>query len=138
MSAVVSKACAVRFPTASADSTGRNGVHRIAVSTTAGSFALPRAMRNNYVKVAAYGCDVQCAVSSGAAGQTLVSNQAAALGTGHVAAGATIKDGTFIDGIIPSNATFLNVVAVSGSGFIEVYVSEVLSTGIGAAGAASG
>lgn len=133
MSAVVSKACAVRFPTASADSTGRNGVHRIAVSTTAASFALPRAMRNNYLRVAAVGCNVQVATSSGAAGQTLVYNQASALGTGNVAAGATVPNGTFVDGIVAGNATFLNVVA-DAAGFIEVYVSEVLSTSVHASG----
>lgn len=124
------KSAAVRLPVCTADATGRNGVYRIAVSTTAASYAIPVAMRNNFVRIQSVTANSQVAISTGTAGQTLVINQASALGTGHAAAGASVLAGSFIDGIMPKGATFLNVVA-DAAGFIELYVSEVLSPGAG-------
>ena len=127
----LTKNASVRLPTNVIDTTGKAGVYRIAVSTTAASYALPTGMVGNFVKIYASGTDIQCGFSRGAV--TIVVNQASALGTGHAAAGATVPNGMFIDGLVPKNSTYFNVLGI-GSGFVELYLSEALNIGTGFTG----
>ncbi len=132
-SPIVAKNSAVRLPSAAADTTGKRGVYRIAVSTTAASYAVPAGMKGNFVKISAVGANCQIAFSTGAAGQTLVINQTSALGTGNAAAGATVANGSFVDGIVAKDFTFFNVVA-DAAGFVELYCSEALNQAVGFSG----
>lgn len=128
----VTKNASVRLPTNAIDATnGLTGVYRIAVTTTAASYALPTGFRGNFVKIYASGTDIQCGFSRGAT--TIVLNQASALGTGHAQAGATVPNGTFIDGLVPRHSTYFNVLGIGG-GFVELYLSEALNIGTGFTG----
>lgn len=128
MSAIEVKSAAVSFPISAADSTGLYGVHRINSISAAGSAELPSGMKGKFLRVRPIGGDAQVALSFASAGQTLVLNQAAALGTGHAAAGATVKDGEWLDGIVPSmpgvGKVWLNYINVSGAIALEVWCSE--------------
>lgn len=68
--------------------------------------------------------DVQLGCSYGAAAQTIVLDQVSAPGTGHASAGYTILAGTFLDVLIPGNATFINYIARTGTGVLEYFKSE--------------
>lgn len=120
------KAAARQGPVCAANALGLTGVHRVAISGSAQSVAVPAALRSHYVTfvVATTSADVQRAWSSGAAGQTLVLNQAAAFGTGNAAAGATQFSKTKEDEQVPLDATFLNFIGTAADGYLEVYVSE--------------
>ena len=130
MSAIEVKSAAVSFPISAADPTGASGVHRIANISAASSVELPSGMRGKFIRVRPIGGDVQVGLSFGSSGQTLVVNQAAALGTGNAAAGATVKDGEWIDGIVPTVASpgrvWLNYINVSGTISLEVWCSEAV------------
>lgn len=130
MSAIEVKSAAVSFPINVADTTGVTGVHRINSVSAAGSVALPAGMKGKFIRVRPIGGDAQVGVSLGTAGQTLVLNQASTPGTGHAAAGATVKDGEFLDGMTPSGligqTLYLNYINVSATIALEVWCSEAV------------
>lgn len=119
----------IAFPISAANADGYTGVHRVSV-TAAGSVELPAGMAGKYLRVQAVGTDIQVAVSYGAAAPTLVANQASAPGTGNAAAGVTIANGSFIDGLIPTPTgrarVWLCWVPVSSTGSLEFWCSEAL------------
>jgi hypothetical protein len=124
MSVIGDKADAIQAPTVAADSTGLYGCWRISGITTAASVAVPARYRNHYLRLKARDADIQIGFSAGAAGATLVLNQASTMGTGHVGAGYTLANGESIDVLVPYDATFLNYIVVSGTGRLEGFVSE--------------
>jgi hypothetical protein len=127
---IISKNSAIRLPSSAANPLGATGVYRIAVTTAASNFAIPAQFKGNFVKVQAVGCNAQVAIARTAAAPTLVLNQASAPGTGHVAAGATVPNGSFIDGLCPKDSTFFCYVC-DAAGFLEFYVSEALNQAVG-------
>lgn len=127
---IVAKSCAIRSPSSAADATGKTGVYRIAVTTTAGSFAIPSGWMGNFVRVQPVGCNAQVAIARTPAAPTLIINQASAPGTGSTAAGATVANGGFLDSIVPKNSTFFCYVC-DGAGFLEFYMSEALNQAVG-------
>jgi hypothetical protein len=127
---IVSKNSSVRLPTSAADSTGKAGVYRIAVTTSANNFAIPTSWQGCFLRVQPVGCNAQVAISRAIAAPTLVINQASAPGTGNAAAGATVANGAFLDGIVPKGSTFFCYVC-DGSGFLEFYMSEQLNQAVG-------
>ncbi len=130
MNPIISKNSAIRLPSSAADTSGKTGVYRIAVTATAGNFAIPSGWKGNFVRVSASGTAVQVAVARTTAAPTLVWNQVSAPGTGSTAAGANIADGASRDGLVPKDATFFCWVA-NGAGFLELYCSEALNQAVG-------
>lgn len=114
------KAAAIQAPIAAANPAGNTGVHRIAVSGSAQSFALPAGMIGKYITLFCT-AEIQYALGLGAA-PTIVLNQAAALGTGHAAAGKTLTAGQDKDVPIPKAATHIGWIGTTG--FVEIYCSE--------------
>lgn len=107
-----------------ADATGVTGVFRVA--TTAGSVThtLPADYRGVWVRAVSIGASTQYAFTlRGATAPTLVYNQAAAIGTGHAAAGATLIDGVEQQFRVPDNAVSVTVISSSTGGFFEIHVS---------------
>lgn len=125
MSKVSDDAANVSHPLAVADSTGLTNVHRIAILATSQSFAIPTKWQGRFVTLFNDSTsDLQYAFSTGAAGQALVQDQAAAIGTGHAAAGATLEAGESRAGKVRIGATFLNFIGSAASGYLEVEVSQ--------------
>lgn len=127
-SPVENKNAAVSFPsatTAAARPNQTQGVFRYASSTTAASVAIPAAWKGRFLTFRFFGtalhCDVACTFGSA---PTLVIDQASAVGTGHVAAGARLDDGMSIDGLIPDDATYLGWVSSGTGGYVEFWISE--------------
>lgn len=132
MGSHVEQAARVTGPKAVADATARTGVQRIAVSGTNTQVALPTAslepgckssIGDRFIRILAYSADVQWAEGEGAA-PTLVWNQVAAPGTGHVAAGATLIAGFPEHEKLGSKTTHLAFITGGGAGFVEFYVSD--------------
>jgi hypothetical protein len=122
----------VTGPIAAADTTGRTGVMRIAVSGSAQNFALPTSgaapgkrhtLPARWLRIAAAGVNVQWAFGVGSA-PTIALNQAAAVGTGHAAAGATLFNGIPEQVLVPSEATHVGFIGESAAGYLELYVSD--------------
>lgn len=126
MSAIENKFCSIAAPVSAADDTGKKGVHRIAITASSGSLTVPAEMKGRFVRVKAVSTDVQVAFKESA--QTLVWNQAAALGTGHLAAGETVFAGTQEGWLLTTKDAYLNWVA-NGSGYLEVICAEVPQIG---------
>lgn len=124
MSVIGDKADAIQAPTVAADGTGLYGCWRINSITTAASVAVPARYRNKFMRIKARDADIQLGFSNGAAGATVVLNQASTMGTGHVSAGYTLSNGESIDVLVPADATFLNYIVVSGTGRLEGFISE--------------
>ena len=119
------QAALLAHPLAVADTTGLTNVHRIALTGAAQSVAVPAGWQERFVRLTVDSTsNVQYAFSTGAAGQTLVLDQAAAIGTGHAACGATIFAGQSKDGRVRRGVTFLNFIADAAGGFLEVEISE--------------
>ncbi len=116
------------FPSCIADTTGARGCHYITGVAAAGSFAIPQGMKGKFVRLTPYGGGVQAGVSFGAAGRTLVWNQASAPGTGHADAGEHADDSggpRWLEGIVPADATFMNYVNETGKTItLRVFCSE--------------
>jgi hypothetical protein len=119
---IEARSASLGAPISTADSTGAKGVHRIAVSTTAGSSAVPAGMVGQFVRIQSATANTQIAFTQGAA-QTLVINQAAALGTGHAAAGWTVFASSSQSFYVPAKTTHINYVA-DAAGFIEIFRDE--------------
>lgn len=123
-SSAVDQASLIACPFAAASPTTRRGVYRVATGAAV-SVAWPSILEGCFVRLKARGAACQVGFSEGSAGVTLVANQLSAIGTGSAAAGYTIEVGEYIDVLVPRSATFLNYVAESGTGTLEIYVSEL-------------
>lgn len=127
------KAARVTGPKGVADATARTGVQRIAITSTQTQVALPTTGRgigkkstlgSRWVRLLATGCNVQWSEGHGAA-TTVVYNQAAAVGTGHASAGATLIADVPEQLQLSSECTHLTFIGPSGgTGFLELYVSD--------------
>lgn len=126
---ILAKDAFVIGPVAAADVSGITGVYRYASSTANTSALVPDKMKGSFLRIASIGVDTDVAFSTPAA-QALVKNQAAALGTGHAAAGFTIPAGGFIDVIVPrhapdvTQAVYLNFISSASGGQVVLYRSE--------------
>lgn len=125
-------------PTSAVDTSGRTGVYRYASSTSNVSAVLPSSLATGpvqgpnaipgktgpgpFVRIQSVGVLTQVSFTNGA--QTLVLNQAAALGTGHASAGWSIPAGSFLDVMVPPNRTHLNFISDDTGGYVEIYCSE--------------
>lgn len=127
------KAARVTGPIAAADATNRTGVVRIALTGSAQTATLPTTGRDpqkkstlgaRFIRIAAVGANVQFAQGLGSA-PTIVQNQAAAVGTGHASAGATLFNGVAEQFMLDSAATHLGFIGDGGAaGYLEFYVSD--------------
>ncbi len=125
MSKVTDDAANVSHPLAVADSTGIPHVHGLAILATSQSFAIPAKWQGRIVTLFNDSTnDLQYAFSTGAAGQTLVQDQTAAIGAGNAAAGATLEAGESRAGKVRIGATFLNFIGSAASGYLEIEVSQ--------------
>jgi hypothetical protein len=116
---------ALAHPLNVADTTGAKGVYRIALTGAAQSLAVPAAWRGREVRITVDStADVQYGFSTGAAGQTLVLDQASALTLSSAAAGASIFTLQSRNGRVPAAATFINFIASAANGFLELEMSE--------------
>lgn len=116
-----------------ADPTGITGVLRYALTGVAQSAQLPleaahpqkrSTLGKRFIRVLAVGANVQLAQGQGSA-PTVVLNQVAAFGTGHVNAGATCVNGVEKEFEIDPRATHLGWVGDAGAaGFLEFFVSD--------------
>jgi hypothetical protein len=127
MSAIQNRACLVAAPVAVLDTTGAQGVTRYVSSASNTSVLVPAAMRGKFYKIKSVGTQTDYAFSIGAA-QTLVRNQASALGTGHAAAGDTLTSDEVDPGIIPRTTDdrpiYLNFISSDTNGFVVFRCSE--------------
>lgn len=120
--------------TAAANPQGIKGIlYRATPSTSNTALTLPMrdaANGDRTVPIAGkwinfYASDVSLQYAFGvSAAPTLTYNQDVTIGTGHVAAGATIPAGQIVAVIVPSDARFLSVICSGTTGKIEIYVSE--------------
>ena len=124
-SAAATKALSKHLPKAAADTDSKYGVQRYATATTNTSVDMPEAWRGKWVTFHSDGTDTQVAYGDGATGPTLVYDQASAIGTGHVSAGATCKDGLPRDFLVPNEATRLAWISLATGGFFEMHLSEL-------------
>lgn len=137
MSSSSEKADLIAAPFAAADAVGRKGVFRTAALSAAGNIAIPTRFRRGhptadpapgigqglYVRLKARNQGIQVAFAPSAV--TLVVDQASTWGTGHAQAGFTIEAGESIDVLIPSGATHLCYVPLTGSNAVlEGFISE--------------
>jgi hypothetical protein len=121
MSVAADKAASIQGPIAAADATGLTGVMRVAMTGSSQSVAIPTELRGKYVDLYCT-VEAQYAFGTGAAAPTIVTDQAAALGTGHASAGKTLPAGIDKSVLVPTNATF--IAWKGASGFIELVCSE--------------
>lgn len=126
MGAMESKAAAVAGPIAAADATGKTGVYRYASSTSNASAAIPSAWAGKelFLRVLSTGCNTQVAFSLTGSAATLAYNQAAALGTGHAAAGGTCVDSVPEHFPVPKTASHISWISSAAGGYVELYLSE--------------
>ncbi len=124
-SPIENKAAALAFPRSVASA---RGTFRIAVSGTAASLALPDDLKGCFVRVTARDATVNVGV--GAAVTLVIGTTNTSFTDLKATVGASLKPDESLDGVIPKTATHLNVVA-SGSGTIEVFVSELASFNVG-------
>ena len=127
------QAARITGPKAAADTTGLTGVMRYALTGANQQVTLPtnstvKGKKNNYgarfIRFLAMGANVQWAWGSGSA-PTIVLNQASALGTGHVSAGATLVNGVPEQLMISSEATHIAFIGDnSTTGYLEFYLSD--------------
>ncbi len=126
------KAAALAGAIAAADTRGITGVMRYAGSTSNTAIALPvhpektagqSSLAGRFLRIRPVGCSVQYAQGFGAA-PTLVYGQTAAFGTGNIAAGATVVDGTFEDFVVDARTTHLSFICSAGAGTVEFYVTN--------------
>lgn len=121
----------VTGPLAAADATGRTGVMRIAVTTSADSFVLPTTgaapgkrstLGGRWIRILAMGANVQYAFGLGSA-PSITTNEASAPGTGDANAGATLVASVPEQVMVPSEATHMGFRG-DAAGFLEFYVSD--------------
>ena len=127
------QAARVTGPKAAADNTGLTGVMRYALTGANQQVTLPtnstvKGKKSNYgarfVRLLAMGANVQWAEGHGSA-PTIVLNQTAAMGTGHVSAGVTLVNGVPEHVQISSEATHIAFVGDnSTTGFLEIHISD--------------
>lgn len=121
-------------PVGGADSTGRTGVMRVALSGANQSFTLPTTgaepgkkstLGGRFITMMVVGTNAQIAFGVGT-NININIDEPAALGTGDANAGATLIDGRERRFLVPSEATHLSFRGTSGGalGFIEYYVSD--------------
>lgn len=125
------QAALLGHPVAALDPTGFTGVYRVALTGAIQNLVLPASWAGRFVELTVVSpagtTDVQYAFSK--TSQTLVRNQASALGTGHASAGKTIFPNTSRDGRIRQGMGYLNFIssAAEASSFLEISISEVPS-----------
>lgn len=125
------QAALLSHPVAALDPTGFTGVYRIALTGANQSIVLPTVWAGRFIELTVVSpagtTDVQYGFSKVA--QTLVRNQASAVGTGHAAAGKTIFPNSSRDGRIRQGHYVLNFIASTGEAlsFLEIHISEVPS-----------
>jgi hypothetical protein len=131
----IDQAARVTGPFAAADATARTGVQRIALSGASQSFVLPvvasedgkkHNLSGRFIRMFADGDSIQWAFGVGSA-PTIVRDQAAAVGTGHVSAGGTLVNGVPEHILVPDKAThvaFISKTASPPTSFLEFYVSD--------------
>lgn len=122
------RAAALFHPIMAADPTGIVGVVRIAIAGGNQSYLVPQELRGRFFKFKhSNGGEMQFGFTRDAAG-TVVMDQAAALGTGHVSAGWPLAPGVEIDGRIPlgngTSPVYLNFRCVNPGGFLVGTPSE--------------
>lgn len=126
------KAASIQGAISAADTKAIVGVMRYAGSTTRVDVTLPTGpektagqstLAGRFLRIRPVGLNVQYAQGFGSA-PALVYNQTAAFGTGNVAAGATVVDGTFEDFVVDARATHLSFVGSATAGFVEFYVTN--------------
>lgn len=126
------QAARVTGPIAAADATARTGVQRIAITGSNVQVTLPTTgkakgasttVSKRFIRILAVGQNCQFAFGAGSA-PTIVNNQAAAVGTGHVSAGMTLVDSIPEQMIVPNEATHFAFIGTSATGFLEFYVSD--------------
>jgi hypothetical protein len=124
------QAALLGHPVAALNPTGYTGVYRIALTGSSQSVTLPTNWPGRFVELTVVSpagtTDVQYGFSS-AASQTIVRNQASAVGTGHASAGKTIFPNTSKDGRIRVGMRSLNFIssAAEVNSFLEICISEV-------------
>ncbi len=128
----VDRAAKIGGAIAAADATALTGVYRYAASASNTAVALPArtdkrggqaTIAARFLRIRAVGCNAQYAEGFGAA-PTLVFNQLSAWGTGHVAAGGTVVDGTSEDFVVDNRTTHLAWICSNATGFVEFYLSD--------------
>lgn len=110
----------IRFPFAAA--AGGRGVHRVAVTGAAQTFAFPEVMKGKFLYFAV---DADGTPLTKVQVAAAISAQALALdATTGITAGATVPAGQYIDRLLCDGATHLCFIGDAASGFVEFYVSE--------------
>lgn len=123
-------------PTSAADTTGLKGPARYAsagpTNTDTIHITLPSGLTTRitagktgsglFVNIQSLGVDTQLHFSQG--GVDITYNQAAALGTGSVAAGLTIPSGQERSFQIPPDVDTLNILSSATGGQVEIWMSE--------------
>lgn len=132
MGAHTEKASCIGGPVLAADTTGMTGVLRVA-ATGASQSVTPPAMTDNaqkkttfagrFMRIRPVGCTIQWGQYFGTA-PTVVSNQAAAFGTGHAGAGASLADGEPFEFLVDHRTVGIALLASNATGFIEFYLAE--------------
>jgi len=128
MSTILNKAASVPLPKAAADSTGKTGTQCYASSASNQSFTIPTAWRGSWITIQSCGCYTDVGHGVGSA-PTMVLNQAAAVGTGHVSAGPRIHQDSDADYLVPENATHLAFISSGTGGFVKFWLSEARRVG---------
>lgn len=128
----IEQAARVVGPIVAADATNRTGVIRVANTGSAQTATLPTSgaergkkstLAKRFIRIAAVGANVQFGFGIGSA-PTIVLNQASAVGTGHVSAGATLFSNNPEQFLIPSDATHIGWISDAAAGYLEFYVSD--------------
>lgn len=129
---VIAKAALIRPPIIGVDANSNDiiGVFRIACTGASQSTAIPQRYWGLYATIRPVGCGIQWGESFASAAPTVVNNQAVAAwgqnsGTGGT--GASLVDGESKDFVVSGGATFLAWIATNNTGFVELYISEVLA-----------
>jgi hypothetical protein len=105
------------------DPTGVNGVSRIALDGNSQSIPIPEGLRGMWLDLFAT-VDVQWGFGRANAAPTIVTNQLAALGTGHASAAKDLPAGVILPKRVPLTAKWLVVKAAVAGGFFSFDVSE--------------
>lgn len=131
----IDQAARVTGPISAADTSGRTGVMRLALTGSAQTFTLPtaskahdkkHALAGRFITMYADGDSIQWAFGKGAA-PTIVRDQVSVVSTGHVSAGATLVNGVPRSFLIPNDCTHVGLISKTASpptSYLEWYVSD--------------
>lgn len=112
----------IRFPFAAA--AGGRGVHRVAVTGSAQTFALPEVMKGKFLYFAV---DADGTALTKVQVAAAISAQSLAVdATTGITAGVTVPAGQYIDRLLCDGSTHLCFIGDAAAGFVEFYTSERL------------